>query len=530
MAAVKAWKLDDPDAPPFPDDFEVVQKAVLQVTDIKSNHNKYYAIEVHSGGSRYRVFTHYGRTDDLENDPDAGQKENRFFDTLAEAQATYQSIYREKTSPRKGYKELSLASSRIGSSKARGSSSGHIDDATIEKARAAQAAIEKAKAPVAPAPVEAPAPPPPAPPPPPATFGQKLKGLMGKVLGSAPAEVAAPAPPPEPVAFDPASPIHPRLSELVEYVYAEATSALTTTVAAKITAQGIETPLGILTLGQIQKGEAILQELYALFQKKRRSRGDLERLTGEFYTVVPHRIGRTRAAVEAAVIDSMEAFEQKQETLQLMKDMLQVNGEGNVLFHSQAHAQYQALHCDLRWVDPASPTFAEIRDHVVRSQVKSRSIQVKQVFTLRRPGEAEAFAEQVGNLRLLFHGSRIRNWVGILSRGILLPKIVVSMGVNRTDAGWLGNGIYFGDAACTSAFYTSPGRKGTRLMALARVALGKMKDYDKITYGLAGPPAGFDSCHGVRHTLLRPSQFADDEYVVYETRQQKLEYLVEFTA
>jgi poly [ADP-ribose] polymerase len=111
-----------------------------------------------------------------------------------------------------------------------------------------------------------------------------------------------------------------------------------------------------------------------------------------------------------------------------------------------------------------------------------------------------------------------------------MPKIVVSMGVNRTDAGWLGNGLYFGDAACTSAFYTTPGRKGTRLMAIARVALGKMKDYDRITYGLEGPPAGFHSCHGVRHTPKTPSQFADDEYVIYRQNQQRLETLVEFAA
>jgi poly [ADP-ribose] polymerase len=70
------------------------------------------------------------------------------------------------------------------------------------------------------------------------------------------------------------------------------------------------------------------------------------------------------------------------------------------------------------------------------------------------------FTGHIDNQRLLFHGSRIKNWVGILSRGILLPKIVVSMGVNRTDAGWLGSGIYFGDAACTSAGYTSPGKSG----------------------------------------------------------------------
>jgi predicted DNA-binding WGR domain protein len=550
MAHVRAWKLGDPQMPRFPEDFEVVNKAVLQVTDIKSNHNKYYAIEVHQatckGQPVFRVFTHYGRTDDLETDPDAGQKECRFFDTLAEAQGAYESIYREKTSPRKGYKELSLASSRIGSAKARGTSSGQIDDATIQKAAEAQAkAREREATPAAPVPPAAPDPSPtqesaPAAAsvaatekaPEPSGWRQTIKKLVGRALGSdAPASeaqtaasVALPAPAP-PVS---SGALHHKVAELVDYVYAEATSALTSTVAAKITAQGIETPLGILTLGQIQKGETILQELYQLFQKPKKSRADAERLSGEFYTVIPHRIGRSRTAVQAAVIDSLEAFEQKQETLQLMKDMLQVNGEGNVLFHSQAHAQYEALRCAMTWVEPDTPVHREIRDYLLSSQIKSKSIKVLNVFTLRRETEWQAFAQQIDNQRLMFHGSRIRNWVGILSRGILLPKIAVSLGVNRTDAGWLGNGIYFGDAACTSAFYTTPGRKGTRFMALARVALGRMKDYYKITYGLAGPPDGYDSCHGVRNTSARRSEFADDEYVVYNIDQQKLEYLVEF--
>lgn len=528
MAQVKSWKVGDPKAPHFPDEFEVVNKAVLQVTDIKSNHNKYYALEVHAaenkGASAFRVFTHYGRTDDLDTDPEAGQKECRYFDTLAEAQGAYQAIYREKTSPKKGYKELSLASSKIGSAKARGTSSGQIDDLTLKKAAAAQKAATAEAAPE-PAAIPQAAPAPPVPPvaAPAPSWRDKLKKLVG-LGGSAAAS--------EPAAAEPLTPLdgslHPRVAELVEYVYAEATSALTSTVAAKITAQGIETPLGILTLGQIQKGEAILQDLYELFQKKKKNNEGVVRLSGEFYTVIPHRIGRSRAAVQAAVIDSLENFEQKQETLQLMKDMLEVNGEGNVLFHSQTAAQYQALRCELSHVDPGSGIYREIRDHVVNSQIKSKSIKVLNVFTLRRPGEWTAFAEHIDNQRPLFHGSRIRNWVGILSRGILLPKIVVSLGVNRTDAGWLGNGIYFGDAACTSAFYTSPGKKGTRFMAVARVALGRMKDYTRITYGLAGPPEGYHSCHGVRNTSQQRSEFADDEYVVYSPNQQRLEYLVEF--
>jgi poly [ADP-ribose] polymerase len=174
--------------------------------------------------------------------------------------------------------------------------------------------------------------------------------------------------------------------------------------------------------------------------------------------------------------------------------------------------------------------FRELEQYVLKSQVKSKKIAVVNIYTLMRDEEWSSYDGSVGNERLLYHGSRIKNWVGLLSRGILLPKIVVSLGVNRTDAGWLGNGIYFGDAACTSAFYTTPGKKGTRLMAVARVALGKMAPFKKITYGLAGPPAGFDSCHGVRHVPAAPSQFADDEYVVYQTNRQRMEALVEFTA
>ena len=472
MPSVKAYRFGEAGSPAFSEDFEVIKKAVLQVTDIKTNRNKYYAIELHKASETgFRVFTHYGRTDDLETNPDAGAKECRFFAELGEAAACYESIFREKTSAKKGYKEVALASSKIGSQKARGTSVGEVDAKTIAKI----------------------------------------------------AEANKDRPPPK------VSTLHGNVQELVRYIYAEATNALTSTVAAKITANGIETPLGVLTLGQIERGEGILQDLYKVFQTSK-SESEMERLSGEFYTCIPHRIGRTRAAIEQAVIATMADFEQKQETLQLMKDMLSVNGDASVLYDSQVDSQYQALRCELTAVEAGSPRYREIEEYVLRSQVKSKNIRVRSIYAVRRHGEWDAFDTKVSNERMLFHGSRIKNWVGILSRGILLPKIVVSMGVNRTDAGWLGNGIYFGDAACTSAFYTTAGKNGARLMAIARVALGKMKDFTKITYGLNEPPAGYDSCHGVRHSPKQASQFADDEYVVYRAQQQRLEALVEFAA
>jgi poly [ADP-ribose] polymerase len=484
MPAVKAYKENDPSAPPFPEDFELVKKAVLQLTDLAKNNNKYYAIELHQATAQgkpiFRVYTHYGRTDDLVSNPNAGVRECRFFQTLAEAEAAYQSIYREKTSASKGYKEVALANSLIGSHKARGSSVGEIDEAT--KARAAAKANAAANG----------------------------------------ASAAPPAPAPSKLAAG--------VQELVRYLYDEAKSNLTQTVNVQITADGIKTPLGILTLGQIEKGEAILQAIYQTFQSKAANKAEqLKQLTSDFYTAIPHHIGRTRAAIAKHLIDNLAAIEEKQNTLQLMKDMLQVNGEsGSVLFRDLVDEQYAALGCELNYIEPGSPQFKELADYVVHSQIKSKSIKVKNIYTVKRPPEWEQFTSHIDNQRLLFHGSRIQNWVGILTRGILLPKIVVSMGVQRTDAGWLGNGIYFGDAACTSSFYTTPGKKKTRFMALARVALGRMKDYTKITYGLTAPPEGYDSCHGVRNQRNIRSDFADDEYVIYDVRQQRLEYLVEF--
>lgn len=488
MAKVKAWKDGAAGQPTFPEDYEITQKAVLQVTDIKTNRNKYYAIELHTaqqnGANVFRVFTHYGRTDDLESNPESGQKENRYFNSLAEAQAGYQSIYNQKTSPRKGYKEVALASSKIGSRRARGTSSGDVDSKTLEKIEAAKSEGKKKK---------------------------KKKAKRKK-----------PAIPPE-------------VRDLVRYIYDEATGALTTKIQAKITANGIETPLGVLTIGQIEKGEQILSDAYTEFKKKKLAKKKkaekLQQLSSDFYTVIPHRFGRSRQAAEAAVINALADFEQKQETLQLMKDMLQVNGEeGSVLYDAEADEEYEALGCKISPVKAKSAEFEEVADSVVKSQIKTRSIKVQNLFRVSRPEEEKAFTKKLDNQRMLYHGSRIQNWVGLLSRGILLPKIVVSMGVNRTDAGWLGHGIYFGDAACTSVFYTTPGRRKTRLMTIARVALGKVKQYKKITYGLSEPPKGYDSCHGVRRQKGVVSEFDDDEYVIYDTAQQKMEYLVEFKA
>lgn len=82
------------------------------------------------------------------------------------------------------------------------------------------------------------------------------------------------------------------------------------------------------------------------------------------------------------------------------------------------------------------------------------------------------------NKKLLFHSSHSQNFVGILSRGLLLPKIVVDdFGGSRSDPGMLGSGIYFADSASLSVKFSGPekGQSGSRLMLVNEVALGNVK-------------------------------------------------------
>lgn len=69
-------------------------------------------------------------------------------------------------------------------------------------------------------------------------------------------------------------------------------------------------------------------------------------------------------------------------------------------------------------------------------------VNVGNIYEVERPPEHKSFNSKVGNNMLLWHGSRISNFVGILSQGLRIapPEAPVS--------GYLfGKGIYLADMA-----------------------------------------------------------------------------------
>ncbi|KAJ5958351.1 uncharacterized protein N7479_005501 [Penicillium vulpinum] len=100
------------------------------------------------------------------------------------------------------------------------------------------------------------------------------------------------------------------------------------------------------------------------------------------------------------------------------------------------------------------------------------SYEVIGVFRIERPGEAERFAEwekanlaDVGDRRLLWHGSMASNFAGILSQGLRGDGIV------STDGKHFVPGVFFADISTKSAGYCR--QKGEALMLLCEVELGK---------------------------------------------------------
>ncbi|XP_066269374.1 protein mono-ADP-ribosyltransferase PARP4-like [Branchiostoma lanceolatum] len=275
---------------------------------------------------------------------------------------------------------------------------------------------------------------------------------------------------------------------------------------------------------QIEKAEALLLQLKQAVERKAPN-DELQRLSSEFYSAIPHQPGHKD------VIKNKREIARKQDMCQLIRDMVSVSEATSWTSRPSAVARYHALRCNIQPLATDSEDYCTLESTIHSSQENGGPpIRVENVFRVCRSVEESGFNSAVGNVQTKFHSSQAQNFVGILSRGLLLPKVVVDdYGGTRTDAGMLGHGIYFSDAS-TSVKYSSANKtRGTRYMVVSEVALGTCKDVYKQDSSLTQPPQGSNSVHGVKGTDEMPSEFKDDEYVIYNVQQQKMRYLVEFS-
>ncbi|XP_012589422.1 PREDICTED: poly [ADP-ribose] polymerase 2 isoform X1 [Condylura cristata] len=232
-------------------------------------------------------------------------------------------------------------------------------------------------------------------------------------------------------------------------------------------------PLGKLTVGQIKAGYQSLKKIEDCIRAGQLGRALVE-ACNEFYTRIPHDFGlRTPPLIRTEKelsdkVQLLEALGDIEIAIKLVKTKLQ----------SPEHPldqHYRNLRCALHPLDHASYEFKVISQYLQSTHAPTHSdytMTLLDVFEVEKEGEKEAFREDLHNRMLLWHGSRLSNWVGILSHGLrIAPEEAPITGY------MFGKGIYFADMSSKSANYCFASRlKDIGLLLLSEVALGQCNE------------------------------------------------------
>lgn len=176
------------------------------------------------------------------------------------------------------------------------------------------------------------------------------------------------------------------------------------------------------------------------------------------------------------ILDSNDIIKDKIKLLSSLSDMkittkiLQTTKSKNSVTQ-----YYDQLECDIIPLNTTDNDYHIISKYIENTVGQTHNyynLELVDAFKVSKPEMDKKYREYVkdiGNINLLWHGSRLTNFVGILSQGLRIapPEAPVS--------GYMfGKGVYFADCVTKSANYCYTNRSdNTGLMLLCEVALGK---------------------------------------------------------
>eukprot|EP00730_Choanoeca_flexa_P009140 TRINITY_DN12596_c0_g1_i2.p1 TRINITY_DN12596_c0_g1~~TRINITY_DN12596_c0_g1_i2.p1 ORF type:complete len:684 (+),score=225.95 TRINITY_DN12596_c0_g1_i2:67-2118(+) len=306
-------------------------------------------------------------------------------------------------------------------------------------------------------------------------------------------------------------------------------------------------PLGKLTKDQILAGYQTLKDIEALIEGGA-SRAELTDASSEFYTRIPHAFGMRRPPV-IATLEQVQAKLKLVEALDDIKAAMKLIQTKQTAREPAEDRHYRQLDCKLEPLDKKSTEFKMLNKYLKNTHGASHR-QYKMELLDAFEVDKDTNFEGGENRKLLWHGSRLTNWGGILSQGLRIapPEAPVT--------GYMfGKGVYFADASSKSANYCMTSRSNNvGLLLLCEVALNdtdeRMNADSMLPRGLK---KGCDSILGKGRNVPDPAQdiVMDDglvipagtlkdtkltnpngytlqynEYIVYRTSQIKFRYLL----
>ncbi len=309
-------------------------------------------------------------------------------------------------------------------------------------------------------------------------------------------------------------------------------------------------PLGKLAKESLEKGYLILKNIEKELQNKSPSKTTLTQLSSDFYTYIPHDFGFQK--MYHFIIDSLEKVKSKIDMIETLKDMKVATKIINeTIEDSQSKIilnYYQQLHCKINHIPKTDKIYSLLEKYLsVKINNKSdysyynTSLKLLEAYELKREGEEERYLKNLSNKKLLWHGTRISNYVGILSQGLRIAP------PEAPSSGYLfGKGLYFADMSSKSCNYCYP-VNNIGLILLCEVALGNIEKRFSTDYSLPNTMnKGNNSILGVGKIYPSDGIFVEknlfipcekvsvnneyavsfDEFIVYDVRQVKLRYLL----
>jgi len=239
-------------------------------------------------------------------------------------------------------------------------------------------------------------------------------------------------------------------------------------------------PLGKISKQQIDKGFQVLEMLKKFIHPNKKSircvskhpnaiiAEHIDHYSSQFWTLIPYACGRNRPPL----IDTDKKLEYYAELLEVLKN---IQIATKILSSSHNLDQiYVSLGISLTPVIPSTKDFQVVDRYVTNTHASTHNykLELLEVFSIGKPSQDEndvdTLFKKASDHRLLIHGSRMANFMGILSEGLRVPK---SSQVSNGSV--LGRGIYFADSISKSFNYCYAGNTNNiGFIILCEVALG----------------------------------------------------------
>lgn len=306
-----------------------------------------------------------------------------------------------------------------------------------------------------------------------------------------------------------------------------------------------KTPLGVVRKDAVVKAEEILNEIENIlpdYLDKNKKSDELsaleEKLFGmneDYFVLIPNKVANARDKhylifSEKNLQGQRDICKALFDTLELIEDLKKRKEDEDKPVELKEEKVFDVeigLLDDQQVFDRIAKYYNDSKNTMHGHQIMNSK--VSRVYKVKLGSQQKPFDDtekQLGNVHLLWHGTRIANILSIMGKGLLMP----SQSPGQKAGAMFGNGLYFANQSSKSLQYSDgmfwasgSNRRNKIYMFLASVVVGKDYCPNGPTGGSGRPPAGYDSFWA----KAGKSGVRNDEIIVFKGGQVRLDYLVE---